>query len=32
MNLILSSEGIDKIEIAMDKQQVYVTSALSSDE
>jgi len=32
MNLILSSEGIDKIEIDMDKQRVYVTSALSSDE
>ena len=32
MNLFVSSEGIDKIEIDMDKQRVYVTSALSSDE
>ena len=26
------SDGIDKIDIDMEKQRVYVTSALSSDE
>ena len=30
--LFLSSGGIDNIEVDMEKQRVYVTSALSADE